>query len=156
MRHQVKFEDDDAGTVYGIVDQHSELGRKAQARGKLRVLDVITNHAFTVDAASVTDIPLGTPKMEDGEWVQSDELGHYVHAARKKAEAESSALEGLQAGRLFVTPVADGHACYLVTEVGKRTVKVAWRGFYPDRWHCRVLGAGGSFPRSMIEKFRFI
>lgn len=153
--YQVKFEDADNGTVFGLVDKHSKEGMRAHQRGKVRVRDVLTGQAYVVEPAAITEIPIGKPKRHavTGAWVNDDELGHHVAEELSKAEAISEALDGLVEGKLFTVGVADGCAYYLVTHVAKRLVRVAWRGFHPDAWRCPVLGMGGQFPRDYIERF---
>lgn len=70
-----------------------------------------------------------------------------------KEWAKSKALpEGLQVGKLFRLPHADGYAFYEVVKINKTTVRVKWRpDLCPDKWMDNILGEGGSFPIRTIE-----
>lgn len=68
-------------------------------------------------------------------------------------EASKLPTDKLVAGRLFVTPVADGVAYYIITKVSKINCNVEWRGFCPDRWVDRLFGYGGSFRIKDVSRF---
>ena len=68
-------------------------------------------------------------------------------------EASKNLPEGLQIGKLFSLPVADGAAVYEIVKINQSTVKVKWRkDLTIDEWQDRVLGAGCSVKRATIER----
>lgn len=71
----------------------------------------------------------------------------------KRTQAASDALpDGLQVGKIISFGVADGYAYYEIVKVNKTTVRLQWRGDLSlDSYQDRLLGAGGSVPRNMIE-----
>jgi hypothetical protein len=150
----VKFTDPDVGIVYGSCDRYSDAGKRAEAKGLVRITEAITGTAYVVSKSAVTGIPNSIPVLVDGRWGYSDEYSKFIDAEFEKAKAVSDAVPGFGVGALLQIGVADGYAYYLVTAVNKRTAKVIWRGYSMDGWQCRVLGAGGTFPRAHLERLR--
>jgi len=137
--YQVKFQRD-GKTIYGVADTCDiELARK----GQLLVADAILPKTYLVPESAVTDVP-----MEPF----PDEMHKFVEAELEKAQAASDALTGLVPGKLFALGVGDGHAWYVVTKVSKTRCAIEWRGFCIDRYTDHILGWGGSFQRSIIER----
>lgn len=142
MRYQVKFQDK-GETCYGIaVGDYDAEAQEAAKRGNVLVAEAITGEEVEVPESQITDLP---PEF-DGEYNQ------YITKAFEDARKHSDNLgEGLQVGKLFHVGVGDGYAYYEVTKVNKKTTRIEWRGYCPDRWHDAVLSWGGSFPRDRIE-----
>lgn len=71
-----------------------------------------------------------------------------------KAEiAKSEALpDGLQVGKIFGIPVADGAAHYEITKINKRTVRVKWReDLSLDDYKDMICGDIATIPKDRIE-----
>lgn len=83
-----------------------------------------------------------------------NEYDKFMDKEFKKAERKSKRVKGL-VGKMISLGVADGCAYYVVTHATAKKVQIEWRGFCPDRWTDRVLGYGGSFDKSLIERLVF-
>ena len=141
-RYQVRFTTELGETRYGIVDRWSAEARELARENRLLIADAITPATHVVEEADVTDIDLDPSHRGENEYHR------YVETEFRKAQSISDALpEGMHAGSLFCLPAGDGRAWYLVTKVNKRTCRIEWRGFSPDRWTDAVLGWGGLCPR---------
>lgn len=147
--YQVKFQRD-GKTIFGIVEQYSDRAKKLAKEGAVIVSDAVLPVAYQVQEKDLIDIEMSS-EYDHKRGCMKDEFSLYVADEFDKAKKLSASLKGLKPGKMFAVGVADGAAYYVVTEVGKKTCKVEWRGFCPDRWHCQILGAGGAFPVSAIK-----
>jgi hypothetical protein len=71
-----------------------------------------------------------------------------VKAARERNRVLG---RGLKVGKSFKVQGDDGTAWYEVTRLAT-AVEVEWRDYGRDRWMDEMLGAGGEFPRPLIER----
>ena len=147
--YQVKFQLN-GQTVYGVCFNSSaprskQLGKK----GLVEVCDAVLPRTYEIPEKDLTDIPLST-EYDSKRGCMKDELSLYVADEFDKAEKLSNSLKGFQPGKLFYIGVGDGNAHYIVTEVGKRTCKIEWRGFGADRYTDQILGWGGTFKNTII------
>lgn len=152
--YQVKF-NRDGKTFYGVVQNFSDAAEDAAKRGELIVEDAVLPTAYRVKESDVTDIEMemGRLDMATHRWLDQDEYHTYVQDELEKAENLSDSLgDGVKAGKLFGTHVGDGTAWYVVTKVNKKTCKVEWRGFCPDRWVDQWLGYTKTVPIADIER----
>ena len=60
--------------------------------------------------------------------------------------------QGPRVGTCFKVQAADGTAWYQVTSVSPTSAEVEWRDYGIDRTMDEMLGAGGMFPRRVIER----
>lgn len=60
--------------------------------------------------------------------------------------------QGPRVGTCFKVQAADGTAWYQVTTVSPTSAEVEWRDYGIDRTMDEMLGAGGMFPRRVIER----
>lgn len=128
---------------YGIADAHSAAAAAHATVGNVIVADATLPERFVVSESEVIDLPLDDPEYS----------AHVRHEYAKAVAADKAAGPGLAVGRLFTVGVGDGAAYYIVTKVNKKTVRIEWRSFDPDRYRNLHFGAGGSFPRGMVEVF---
>ena len=153
---QVKFMNHEGKTLYGTVALTKFLPKEEQpSKGCVIVDDAVLPACYEIPESVLTEIPYeyGKYNPKTGEFEEQDEYHQYIQDEFKKAKERSNALgDEFKPGKLFNTPVADGRAYYVVTKVNKKSVRIEWRGFCPDRWQDPVLGLGGSFPRDRIEK----
>jgi hypothetical protein len=79
-------------------------------------------------------------------------------APRMKAAPTNGRTNGLRieqgprVGTCFKVQAADGTAWYQVTTVSPTSAEVEWRDYGIDRTMDEMLGAGGMFPRRVIER----
>jgi hypothetical protein len=59
---------------------------------------------------------------------------------------------GLRVGKSFKVEGADGAAWYELSRIGATSVEVEWRDYGRDRCMDEMFGAGGQFPRALIER----
>jgi hypothetical protein len=71
---------------------------------------------------------------------------------RRAAARNRSIGYGLAVGKSFEVPGPDGVAWYEVTRVGATSVEIEWRDYARDLCMDEMFGAGGEFPRSLIER----
>jgi hypothetical protein len=137
--YQVKFQHTDGRTIYGIY-RHDQKQAKP---GKVIVDDACLLKAYLVAEEKLVDIPLNF----------GNEYDNYVEAEYMKAKEISNTVRGITVGKLFSTPVGDGCAFYLITDVGPRNATIEWRSYQGDRWVDQHFGGGGSFSKKMLERF---
>lgn len=139
-------------THYGIVNEYSEYKNSPD---EYIVEDAVLPKSYRVKEKDLIDLPHTLcGKWVNGQWTPEGEYNIFVDQEFNKAEKLSNSLpKGLCVGKLFGTGVGDGTAYYVITKVNKKTCKIEWRGFSPDRWVDRHFGYGGSFPNSMIARF---
>jgi len=139
------------GICYGTICNGGE-GRLRP--GNLWVDEVIRGTSLQIPEVDLIDFPLEAgwvswddPKMEGG-----DEFDHYVHDHYMK-ELKASEANGTRfdVGSMFVLPVGDGCAFYVIDKMGKRTLELGWRGYHPDRWVAPGFGHGGKFPVEIVH-----
>ena len=140
--YQVRFEDEQGNTRYGVAVSFDEDALEEFAKGNLLIEDSTHNEFFTVPLENVTPLPCDF----GGEYDQ------YVEEEYRKAMAISDAIEGIGVGKIFATNVADGKAFYEVVEVSGKTVGMVWRAFQGDRWVDPHYGVGGRFPIANIKR----
>ncbi len=73
-------------------------------------------------------------------------------AAVPTGDAGLGVKHGPRVGKCFKTQTAGGTAWYQVTSVGSTSAEVEWRDYGIDRTMDEMLGAGGMFPRRVIER----
>jgi len=155
----VKFvlKDNPKQVRFGIQESYSREAKSAWVKDKaLMIEDAVSGemHRVLIDLFNVIPMKVEMNYNIDPKTSLpiNNEYDKFVNEAYKQAiKADKKAGAGLKVGRMFVLPVGDGGAYYVVTKVGKTNCIVGWRGFSPDRWVDRMLGYGGSFPRRMIE-----
>lgn len=128
---------------YGIVNRYSDDALKEwNNRRLLLVEDAVLPIAEWVDFdnSEIVEISLLS---------YPNEFDAYVEKELEKAQEKSDAATGLK-DKMFAVGVADGSAYYVVTKENKKTVKIEWRGFCPDRWTDHFFGYGGSFDKNRI------
>jgi len=128
---------------FGLIEKYGKDADLAAKKGQVIVADVISGHRFVLP---------NDPEF----FLYHDDSNEVYDWQEKQLEAaldKSDTLHGLQKGKLFSIGVADGCAWYEVVKVNKRTVAVEFRGYNPDRYLAPVLGSGGKFPRSAIERY---
>jgi len=130
---------------YGVVDRFSPASIEYYTDGQQVIVDdaiLPTRYVLNVDA--LTEIR--------STYNPVDEYHQYLEDAYRNAKNLSNNLPaGLQVGKMFRLPIADGYAFYVVVKVNKKTVDVEWRGFSPDRWVDARLGYGRREPKDTIE-----
>lgn len=132
---------------FGVVDRFSEASIAYYNEERtVIVFDAIMPERYVLNIDCLSDIP--------SSFQPQDEYYNYLDAQYQLAKTASDQLPaGLHKGKLFRTPVGDGHAYYVVTKVNKKTVDIEWRGFSGDRYVDMHFGGGGRYPRDMIEPF---
>jgi hypothetical protein len=85
-----------------------------------------------------------------GEPVIVDETAESERKVRAARERNRALGRGLRVGKSFEVR-ADGSAWYQLTAVAPTAVEVEWRDYGRDRRMDEMLGAGGRFPRALIE-----
>ena len=143
------------GICYGE-EAFTAQGRVKAKLGHFFVDDVITGKRYQIPEKDIIDFPLDMHNFAwplDEDMTGGDAFDQYCHQEYMKAlEASKKNGNVLGVGTMITTPVGDGSAFYVVTEVRKKTCRIEWRGFHPDRWHNNMLGRGGSFPVDMISR----
>lgn len=81
-----------------------------------------------------------------------DEWEESARKVRGALERNRKLGEGLKVGKCFEVESADGAAWYELTRVGETSVEVEWRDYGRDRCMDEMFGAGGEFPRPLIER----
>lgn len=142
MRYYVKWKDAN-GTHYGVHEYNQDDAKP----GMSLVSDAVLPTLWNVPTDSLEDIEANYDMDEDGNF--KDEFFQYVQREWVKADKRSKEATSL-VGKLFGLGVADGLAWYVVTKENKKTARVEWRGFCPDRWTDQVLGYGGTFEKDRI------
>lgn len=155
FRYQVRVDGMKCGTIYGIYQKYDDEAKAAAAQGKAVVEDAVLPKRYIVPESALVDIRMepGNYDPDTEEFVAGDEYQSYVQSEFKKAQAISAALPGFGVGSLFSIGVADGYAYYVVTKVNRKTCRVEWRGFCPDRYVDHWLGHGGTFPLEKIATY---
>lgn len=141
--YQVKWTDKTGKVKYGIHREYDEKAGAFAKKGLAIVDDAILPECYLVPIKDLIEIPC----------IWQGEFHLFVEAEEKKATEASDKLKGCVPGKLFGVGVGDGSAWYIVTKVNKKTVKIEWRGFCPDRYVDRRFGMGGSFPKDQVEMF---
>ncbi len=85
-----------------------------------------------------------------GEPVIVDETAESERKVRAARERNRALGRGVRVGKCFEVQ-ADGSAWYELTRVGPTAIEVEWRDYGRDRCMDEMLGAGGRFPRALIE-----
>jgi hypothetical protein len=81
-----------------------------------------------------------------------DQTEESERKVRSALERNRSLGNGLEVGKSFEVPGADGVAWYELTRVGATSVELEWRDYGRDFCMDDMFGAGGEFPRSLIER----
>jgi hypothetical protein len=138
--YQIKYRLNNNGKWrYGIVERFDEEAKKQwEARRLLLVSDAIIPIAYWVeyDNSEIVEVP-------------SDEFYNYLQNQHQKAIEKSDKSNTLK-NKMFSIGVGDGYAYYVVVKENKKTAKIEWRGFCPDRWCDAFLGYGGTFDKKRI------
>jgi len=145
--YQIKYRRKGRGEnwKFGIFDRSTfdEEVVKLWKNGECVIADAVLPRStiYRYEDLEIIDIPLGLPSydMKTQNIVPGDEYGEYVQREYNKAVHKSMRSEGLE-NKLFSVGVADGSAYYVVVRENKKTVRVQWRGFCPDRYTDAVLG----------------
>lgn len=150
-RWKLKYKDDRGKTYYAFWRQPREDD------------DVSTGWLWVEDALDGTLIAVPEDRLEDitpdhgvwnpaaGAFEGGDEIEVFLRNAFTRVREEAKKLpKGLQKGKWFRLPHADGYAYYVVTAVFRKNCDIEWRHFSGDAWVDDVLGWGGRFPKTMI------
>ena len=81
-----------------------------------------------------------------------DQTEESERKVRRALERNRALGRGLKVGKCFEVEGADGAAWYELTRVGATSVEVEWRDYGRDRCMDEMFGAGGEFPRPLIER----
>jgi len=140
---------------FGDVSRYSEEAKESWQSRNLLIENPIDGTLMEVPIDDITyeEQPYGWEEYdpETHNFIDT-EYDRYINDSQKEAEKKSVSVgKGVVKDKLFSVPVADGCAVYVVTKVNKKSVKIEWRGFHPDRWVDGTLGYGGSFPMHCIE-----
>lgn len=136
MRYQVKWKEPDGSYNYGIYTPE-----KGEAPGSVIVEDAVLPVAYCISEDRLIDIDCGGFPNEYDQFVDKKYEEHVLkHNKAKKL-----------VGRLFSLPVADGNSFYVITKENKKTVRVEWRGFSPDRYMDHMIGCAATIPKERIE-----
>jgi hypothetical protein len=81
-----------------------------------------------------------------------DEGEESERKVRRALERNRALGSGLKVGKCFEVEAADGAAWYELTRIGATSVEVEWRDYGRDRCMDEMFGAGGAFPRPLIER----
>jgi hypothetical protein len=149
--YRIKWRRGGSNWRYGIVYSSSfnEDEKKAWDEHKaLWVEDAVIPKGDWVyyEKDEVVPIEFGSFDPED-----PDEYEEYVQKEYIKAKEKSKRAKGLT-GKMFTVGVADGYAHYVVVKENKKTAKVEWRGFCPDRYSDAMMQWGGTFPKDRVEE----
>ena len=138
---------------FGIVDRYGEEAEKAWASSHAILVDgailPVANWVY-YDKDEIVEIPLSS-EWDKKTQTMKDEYSQHTHKEYVKAQEKSKKATGLT-GKMFSMGVADGAAYYVVVKENKKTVKIEWRGFCPDRYFDHFLGWGGTFQKDRIER----
>jgi len=141
---------------FGSVDRYDPEAEKYWKERLLIVSDAVTGNAVLVP---IDDIEYEEQPYSWGEWDEETRMPigteydrHILDAYKEHMRLDAEAGEGLKKNRVFSMPVADGKAFYVITKVNKKTCKVEWRDFGADRYTDNILGWGGTFDKSIIER----
>lgn len=125
------------------------------------VVDAILPKSYVVPMSRLSEIEMGDwlrPDFSDeASPTMSDEFHQHVAKEFRKALdlnaklASERGRDTVAPGRLLTVPVGDGRAWYVVTRVSRKSARIEWRGFAPDRWRDNRFGFGGSFPIEMVR-----
>lgn len=138
---------------YGIVDSFSDDAQKAWRESRaFFVEDAVlpTGDWVFYDRDEIVPIEFSSEWDEENQCMK-DEYSLYVAKEYRKAQENSEKATGL-VGKMFSVGVADGSAHYVVVKENKKSVKIEWRGFCPDRWTDAMMGWGGTFPKDRIAQ----
>ena len=156
-RYLVQFPDPTTRrTGYGIVDEYHADAVAFQQQGLTLVADAVLPVMHQVQTATLCDIVLdmGRWDPEHRTFVEQDAYHAHVAAEHAKARELSDALPaGVQVGAVFSVGGGDGSAWYVVTRVFRKTCRIEWRGFCPDRYVDHMFGYGGSFRLADVERY---
>ena len=145
-------------SLHGIYDSWAtrELD-KTKHPGCCVVADAVLPQSYIVKEADLENIPMesGCYNPCTDEVEGQDEHHQYIEDEFKKAFELSARLpKGVHKGKLFSIGVADGRAWYAITKVNKKTCRVEWRGFCPDRYTDHHFGWGcRNFPIEDVERY---
>lgn len=144
--------------VYGRLNQYHESAEKCAKEGKVIIEDLETAQPYAINKSEVTPIK-GECVVRDhrtGELIGGNEAQIWLYNQFKAAQKRSDAIpkDTVAEGLLLALSVADGYAYYVVTKVNKRTCKIEWRGYCPDRWFDRRYGYEATIPHSEALMFR--
>jgi hypothetical protein len=81
-----------------------------------------------------------------------DQTEESERKVRRALERNRNLGKGLKVGKSFEVPGADGVAWYELTRVGVTSVQLEWRDYGRDLCMDEMFGAGGEFPRSLVER----
>jgi hypothetical protein len=97
--------------------------------------------------------PAGGPGLElvTGRPVIVDDRAESERKVSFARERNRVLGRGVRTGKSFEVQ-ADESAWYEVVHVGPTSVEVEWRDYGRDRCMDEMLGAGGEFPRALIER----
>lgn len=148
LTHIKNFKDKLNEKRFGIVDHYNESAPTLWEKEKLVVVsDAIFPDSFCLEPEYIKCSVGWDDNLSKIEKIHEDE-------EFAKAQELSNSLTGIQVGSLFQLNVADGQATYIVTQVGKRTCRVEWRGWgNGDRYTDHHFGFGGSFPIKDIRRY---
>jgi len=131
---------------YGLFNRFGEDVERYWREGLCIIHDAILpkGEAHKYKDLEIVDIAYGTPKWnkEIGGFTPGDEFAEYIDNEFQKAKKKSKSAKGL-VGKIFSINVADGFAYYVITRENKKTVRVEWRGFCPDRYTDQMIGWEG-------------
>ena len=136
---------------YGVADSFGKEAEDAWKKARaIWVSDSIlpSGDWVYVDRDEIVEIPFSSEyNKELG--CMNDEYSKHIVKEFQKAQEKSKKATGL-VDKMFSVGVADGSAYYVVVKENKQTVKIAWRGFCPDRYHDAMMQWGGTFPKDRI------
>ena len=146
---------DKSKVYFGTVSRYGEEAQEHWKNRNLVVEDPIDGQLTLVpyDRVEIQKQEFGWSKCDPETNMSIEtEFDRHINNAYKEAMRKSKeAGEGVAKNKLFTVSVADGYAYYVVTKVNKKSVKIEWRGFCPDRYADGTLGYGGTFPMHCIE-----
>jgi len=155
--YQVKFRVKGKRTWrYGIFSRWGPDFEELWKKGQAGIADAILPKSYLIkyDETEIVDIPHTPPDYdkETGTFIPTNEFTKYIDQEHEKAKIKALNSETLK-NKMFKVGVADGYACYIVTKVNKKTVRVEWRGFAGgDRYTDQMMGWECTVDKSRVEQ----
>lgn len=118
----------------------------------ITVSDALTGRPELKNPREVQDVDRFKSIRDDHGDTIFDELERYLQDEFDASMETSRAVNGMAPGKLFSVRHGTSKAWYLVTNVSVVHVTIAWRGFDKSRMRDPMLGLGGKFSRTVIER----
>ena len=131
---------------FGLLDHFGVEVAELWKDGKVAIGDAVlpASYVYRYADLEIVDIAFSTGvwDKEKNDFTPGDEFAKHIDDEFQKAMDKSKKAKGL-VGKMFSINVADGFAHYVITRENKKTVRVEWRGFCPDRYTDQMIGWEG-------------